>query len=155
MFFAGEGARATFEILRSVVFAAGAFPGHQLANRRSAGAGGWVFVRLHFGTRGFLSHRANTEPDFLFILVHFDDLEVMLLARFEVNRMAVCIDSFGVVAEAFDSVGKLHECAEAGNAQHFAMQNIADVVLLEESLPDIGLKLLDTERKAPLIGLNG
>src|SRR2546422_969617 len=144
-FIAGEGARATFEILRSVVFAAGAFPGHQLANRRSADAGGWVFVCLHFGTRRFLSHRANAEADLLLILVHLDDLEVMLLARFEVNRMAVCVHGFGVVAEAFDSVGKLYECAEAGNAQHFAMQNVADVVLLEERLPDIRLKLLDTE----------
>ena len=69
--------------------------------------------------------------------------------------MAACVDGFGVVTEAFDSVGKLHECSEAGNAQHFAMQNIADVVLLEEGLPDIGLKLLDTERKTPLVGLNG
>src|SRR5205823_690581 len=68
MFFAGEGARAAFEMLRSVVFAAGAFPGHQLANRRSAGAGGWVFVCLHFGTRRFLSHRANAEADLLLIL---------------------------------------------------------------------------------------
>src|SRR5207253_6269688 len=97
MFFAGEGARATFEILRSVVFAAGAFPGHQLANRRSAGAGGWVFVRLHFGTRGFLTHGANTEPDFLFILVHFDDLKVVFLAGLQMNRLAVGIDGFGIV----------------------------------------------------------
>ena len=145
MFFAGEGARATFEILRSVVFAAGAFPGHQLANRRSAGAGGWVFVRLHFGTRGFLSHRANTEPDFLFILVHFDDLKVVFLAWLQMNRLAVGIDGFGIVAETFNSVGQLDKRAEAGYAEHFAVQNVADMMLLEECLPDIRLKLLDAE----------
>jgi len=104
-----------------------------------------VFVRLHFGTRGFLSHRTNAEADLLLILIHLDDLEVMLLARFEVNRMAACVDGFRVVAEAFDSVGKLYECAEARNAQHFAMQNVADVVLLEEGLQDVRLKLFDTE----------
>ena len=64
-----------------------------------------MLVCFHFGTRGFLSHRANAEADLLLILVHLDDLEVMLLARFEVNRMAICVDGFGVVAKTFDSVG--------------------------------------------------
>src|SRR5438445_1158817 len=141
MFFAGEGARATFEILRSVVFAAGAFPGNQLANRRSAGAGGWLFVRLHFSTRGFLSHRANTEPDFLFILVHFDDLKVVFLAWLQMNRLAVGIDGFGIVAETLNSVGQFDKRAEAGKAHHFAMQNVAVMMLVKIRPPEIRLNM--------------
>ena len=69
----------------------------------------------------------------------------MLVAGLQVNRLAVAVDSFGVVAEPFDSVGKLNKRAEAGDSQNLAMQNVADVMLFEEGLPDVRLKLLDAE----------
>ena len=42
-----------------------------------------MLVRLDFGSRGFLADSFDAEPDFLFFLIHLDDLEVVLLSRLQ------------------------------------------------------------------------
>ena len=76
------------------------------------------------------------------------------MAGFQLERRAVRVDGFGVVAQAFDSVGDLDKCAEAGQAQHLAVDDIAHAMLLEEGLPDIGLQLLHAQREAAFVGLD-
>ena len=71
------------------------------------------------------------------------------------KRLSVFVGGFGLVAQAFDAFRDFDERAECGYAQDFAVDHIADVVGLEEGLPDIGLKLLYSERQAPLIRFDG
>src|ERR1035438_7866629 len=141
-----------------VVFVAGALPRHKLANRRAGtGRGGrGSLVGLDIVTRGlFTTYGTNAESHFLFGRVHFDDLELELLVGFQLDRLALRIGGFRVVAQTFDPVGDLDEGAEAGQPQHLAVDDIAHVMLLEEGVPHIGLKLLHAQGQAALVGFNG
>src|ERR1017187_7937767 len=141
-----------------IVFVAGALPRHELANgRASAGRGGsGSLVGLDIVARGFCAaHGTNAESHFLFGGVHLNDLELELLIRLQLDGSAVSVRRFRVVAQAFDPIGNLDECAEARQAQHLAVNDIAHAVVLEEGVPHIGLQLLHTERQAALVRLNG
>ena len=70
------------------------------------------------------------------------------------NRLSVGIHGFRVVTESFDALGDLYKCAEAGYAQNFSVPHIANVMLLEESFPNVGLQLLDSQGQAPLVGFD-
>src|SRR5215470_17295847 len=105
-----------------------------------------MLIGFHLLAGGFFAHRTNAQPDFLFLWIHLDDLEVVFLPRLKMNLLTVSVDRFGVMAEAFNAIGDLDEGAEACNPQDFAMQNVAYMVLLEECFPYIRLKLLDPER---------
>src|ERR1022692_2100737 len=140
-----------------IVFVAGALPRHELANgRASAGRGGsGSLVGLDIVARGFCAaHGRNAESHFLFGGVHLNDLELELLIRRQLDGSAVSVRRFRVVAQAFDPIGNLDECAEARQAQHLAVNDIAHAVLLEEGVPHIGLQLLHTQRQATLVRLN-
>ena len=80
----------------STLIIPGALPGHQLTDGR-AGARDRVLVRLHLGVRGFFADSAEAESNFLLFRIHLDDLEVELLARLEVSRLAVGVHGFGIV----------------------------------------------------------
>src|ERR1022692_2982312 len=141
-----------------IVFVAGALPRHELANgRASAGRGGsGSLVGLDIVARGFCAaHGTNAESHFLFGGVHLNDLELELLIRLQLDGSAVSVRRFRVVAQAFDPIGNLDECAEARQAQHLAVNDIAHAVLLEEGVPHIGLQLLHTQRQAALVRLDG
>ena len=114
-----------------------------------------MLVGLYFLARRFLAYRLDAQAYFLLFLIHLDDLEVELGAGFELHGLAISIDGFGVVAEAFDAFGNLDECAKISHAQDFAMDDVADPVLGEERIPNIGLQLLHAQREAALVGLNG
>src|SRR5579864_1187901 len=58
------------------------------------------------------------------------------------------------MAQAFDALSDFHEGAERGHAQDFAVDDIADVVRGEERFPDIGLKLLNAQGQAALVGFD-
>jgi len=79
----------------------------------------------------------------------------MLYAGLKMQRLAVSIDRFRLVAQTFHAFGNLHERTECSYAQHFAVDHIADVVGLEERFPHIGLKLLYAQRQPALVRLNG
>ena len=78
----------------------------------------------------------------------------MLLALFERQRAAVRVDGFRDVAETLDSFSDFNEGAELRRSQNLAMNHIANAVLGEERLPDIGLQLLDAQRQAAVFGLD-
>ena len=71
---------------------------------------------------------------------------------FESQRLAIGIHGFAVVAQAFDAFSDFDESAERGHPQDFAMQHVADVMLLEERFPDVGLELFHSQRKPALSG---
>src|SRR5258708_557840 len=70
------------------------------------------------------------------------------------HRLSVRIDSFRVVTKAFDAFGNLDKRAEVRHAQDLAMHDVADAVLREERIPNVGLNLLHAEREAPLVRFN-
>src|ERR1019366_8828912 len=133
------GGLCSFNPVALVVFVAGALPRHELANRRaSAGRRGGrrSFVGLDLAARGlYATHGTNAESHFLFGRVHLNDLEFELLAGFQLDGLALRVRRFRVVAQAFDAIGNLDERAEAGQAQHLAMDDIAHVMLLEKGVP--------------------
>ena len=59
------------------------------------------------------------------------------------HGLSVAIDGFGVVAEAFDALSDLDKRSEVRHAQNLAMHDVADTMLREEGIPNIGLHLLD------------
>jgi len=114
-----------------------------------------VFVGLDFLTRGFLAYGFDAEADFFLVLIHLDDLEVEFGSGFEVDGLTLVVHCFGVVAQAFDSVRDFYKGAEIRYTQNLAMDDVADTVLREEAVPDIGLKLLYTQREAALVRFDG
>ena len=140
-----------------VAVSAGALPRDQVADGGAVGRrrGRRVLVGLDFLARCFFADGTDAQANFLFFLIHLDDLEVVLVAGLEMHRLSVAIDGFGVVAEAFDALSDFDECAEVGHAQNLAVDDVADAMLREERIPNIGLHLLDAEREAALVGLNG
>src|SRR5271157_4302384 len=142
----------------SVSFVAGPFPRHELtdggAGRRRRGCSRRSLVGIYLRSRGLFAHRADAESYLLLRRVHLDDFELVLQARFQFDRRTDLIGSLGVVAEALDSVGDLDERTKARQAQHLAMDDIAHAMLVEESVPDIGLKLLYAQREPTLVRLD-
>src|SRR4051812_42334826 len=70
------------------------------------------------------------------------------------HGLAVAIDRFRFVAQAFDSLGDLDECSECSYAQDFAMHYIANVVSLEERFPHVRLELFHAQRQTAFVGLD-
>src|SRR5581483_11150074 len=100
------------------------------------------------------AHCAEAEADLLLIRIHLDDLEVMLLAGFELHRNAVRIGSFGDVAQAFNTFRDFNKRTELRRPQNLAVNHISNAVLGEERLPYIGLELLDAQRQAAVLRLH-
>ena len=78
----------------------------------------------------------------------------MFQARLQLERLAIPSSGFGIVAQTFDAFGDFDESAEAGHPQNFALNHVANAMLLEEGLPDIGLKLLHAQRQTTLVRLD-
>src|SRR6266852_4632046 len=139
-----------------VAVSAGPLPRNQVADGGAGRRGRRrVLVGLDFLARCLLTDRLDAQADFFLFLIHLDYLEVELAAGFQVHRLSVRIDSFRVVTQAFDAFGNLNKCAEVRHAQDLAMHDVADTVLREERIPDVGLHLLHAERKAALVRFNG
>src|ERR1700679_1794373 len=138
----------------SVTFVAGALPVDQFADG-GTGAGDGLLVGFHFHAGGFFADGADAESDLLFFGTHLDDLEIVFESGLEGHGLAVSVDRFRFVAQAFDAFGDFHERAKRGYAQHFAVDHVADVMSLEERFPDVGLQLLDSERKTTFVRLDG
>src|SRR5581483_5563542 len=104
-----------------------------------------MLIGLNVGPAGFCAYGAQAQSNFLFILVHLDDLEVVLLAGLQLYRTAVRISGFRVVAKPFDAIGNLNERAELRKPQYLSMDYVPNTVRAEERLPGIWLKLLDAQ----------
>ncbi len=113
-----------------------------------------AFVGFHIGAAGLIAYSAQAETNLLFRWIVLDDFEVMLLSNIQLDGNAGSIGGFRDVAEAFDALSQFHERAKLSNAQHLAMDHIADAVLIEEGIPDVGLQLLHAQRKAAVLRLD-
>ena len=107
---------------------------------------------IHLRARGFFSHRTNAESDLLFGRIHLDDLEFEFLSGIQLDRRTMPIHRFRVVAQALDSIRNLHECAEAGQAQHLAVNNIAHQMLILEQFDQLPVLLFSARYIEP--GIN-
>src|ERR1022692_3814699 len=137
-----------------VVLVAGALPGDQLTDGRT-GARYRLLVSLDLGAGSFFADGADAESHLLFFRAHLDDLEIVLDTGFKVQGLPVSVHGFRLVAQTFHAFCDLDKGSKRRHSQHFAVNHIADVMRREESLPDIGLKLLYSQRQTPLVGLNG
>src|ERR1035437_8010238 len=106
-----------------------------------------MLVSLYVRPRRFRAYGANAQPDFLFFRVHLDNLELVFLTGFQRECSAVCVGSFGVMAQALDSIGNLDDRTKAGEPQNLAVNDVPNLMLFEERLPHIRLKLLHPERE--------
>ena len=95
-----------------------------------------MLVRLHFLPRSFFADRLDAQADFLFFLIHLDDLEVEFSAGLQGHLLTFVVDRFRVVAQAFDSIGDFHERAEACQPQDFPVDDVANTVLALMGLPN-------------------
>ena len=59
----------------------------------------------------------------------------------------------GDVDQALDALLELDECAVVGDRDDLALDAVADLVLLLDALPRVGLELLQAERDALLLGI--
>ena len=73
------------------------FPVHQIA-QCGGRAGDRLLISFNISPAGFFSDGAQAQADLLLILVHLDDLEVVLLASFELDRLTHRIGGFRDVA---------------------------------------------------------
>ena len=128
----------------SVLVVSRALPVDDIAQSRG-GAGSRVLISFHVSAAGLFAYGPQAESDLLFLRIHLDDLEVMLAAGLHVHGLAIAIYRFGVVAEALDAFGNFNECSKASHAQHLALEHVSNMMLLEERLPDIGLKLFHAQ----------
>src|ERR1035441_2020133 len=71
------------------------------------------------------------------------------------HGLSVAIDGLGVMTETFDAFGNFDEGPKVRHAQDLAVHDVADAMLREERIPDVGLHLLYAERKTALVRLNG
>src|ERR1700722_1867861 len=131
-----------------------AFPVHQIAERGGGAGSSRRLVGFHIGATALFTDGTQAEADLLLLRVHLDDLEVVFLPGFELHRLTQCIGCLGDVAEALDAFGDFNEGSELRGTQNLALQYVANRVLIEEGLPDIGLELLDAERQAAILRLH-
>src|SRR5580658_2488909 len=111
-------------------------------------------VAFDFRPAGLFANRADAQADLLFFHVHLDDLEVVLLALLQRQRMTLRIHCFGNMAKTLDSLGNFDKGSELRGPQNLAVNHVANAVLGEESLPDIRLQLLHAQREAAILRLN-
>ena len=64
------------------------------------------------------------------------------------------VDRLGDVAEAFDAFGDFDKGAELRGTQDLALDDVADAVLGEEGIPDVGLELLDAKGEPAVFGFD-
>src|SRR5258708_5596802 len=75
----------------------------------SAGAGSRMLVGLNISPAGLRPYCPQAQSIFLFLLVHLDDLEVVLLPGLKFRRTAIGIRGFKVMAEPFNSIRNFNE----------------------------------------------
>src|SRR5262249_9611831 len=144
-----------------------AFGEDGVADRRCGRSFGCGAIVLDLATLRLAYRSAVAQADPALFRTNFDDLEIVLLARLQRARAlerprAVEIDGvvpplalfdLRIVAKSFDVVAQLNECAEDGNARHFAPDDLTDPVPLEPVAPDV-VDLLHPERHAAIVGIN-
>ena len=101
-------------------------------------------MALDLGAARFLAY-AEAQAHLLLVLVHLDDLEVVLRVILQLHRNVVLVDGLRDLAQALDALGDLNERAELRRPQNLAPDHVAHAMLCEERIPNIRLQLLDAQ----------
>ena len=76
--------------------------------------------------------------------IELDDLHLVALADLELELLVLAgvlrVVELGDVDQALDALVQLDERAEVGHRDDLALDDVADVVLREELVPDVGLR---------------
>src|SRR5262245_60321677 len=96
--------------------------------------------------------RADAQADLPFAGDQLDDLHLVGLADLQIELAVLALLRRLVelrdVDQPFDPLRELHERAEVRHPDDLPFDGVADVVLLEELVPDVGLELLEAQREA-------
>src|SRR5579883_3417339 len=128
-------------------------PVHQIPKGCSR-AGYWLLVGFHISTAGLFADSTKAESNLLLIWIHLNDLEVVLLPCFQLHWNTITVRSFRHVAESFNAFSDFNKSTELRRAQNLSMYHIANAMSIEEGLPNVWLKLLDSQRKTPVFRLH-
>ena len=114
---------------------------------------GILLVALDLST-ACLVVRSGTQAEAHLLLfdVDFDDLEFVLLACFQLG--AGFVTGLGDVAETLNTFRDFDKGAELRRAKNLAVDLITHTMRGEEALPNVGLKLLDSQRKSAILRLD-
>src|SRR5947209_1442501 len=132
---------------------------HHVTHRGSRNSGLALIVLKPYALV-VLSHRSQAQADSLLCFVHLDDFEVHLLIEGQQQLLAFRLPlagfrrDFTLMAQPFHSGEKLNKNAKLSGAADSAPHAIANLMCSEESLPRIGLKLLDPQRETPARGVD-
>src|SRR5262245_37325231 len=106
-------------------------------------------IRFPIGAELVVLQRANAQSDFAFGGNQLDDLHLIAIAHLQIELLVLArvlrVVELRNVNQTFDAFGEFHERAEVGQADDLPFDDIADVVLLEQLIPHIGLQLLQAE----------
>ena len=100
--------------------------------------------------------RSNREADLALLLRHLDDLHAIGVADHELvlGFFDALVIDFRDVQETFDPLLDLDEGSEIREPDHFAVHDIAFLMTVEELFPRVLAHLLQTERKALVLGVD-
>src|SRR3982751_498772 len=123
--------------------------------QRHFGASSRFRVRLPVRAELVVLQCADAQPDLPLRGNQLDDLHLVALANLKIQLLVLPlvmrIIELRHVDQPFDPLGQFDERAEVGHADHLAVDGVADVVMGEELVPDVGLQLLETEREALIL----
>src|SRR5262249_19669158 len=115
-------------------------------------------VRLPVGAELVALERPDAQADLPLGRNQLDDLHLVRLADLEIQlavlALLVRVVELGHVDQPFDAFRQLDERAEVGHADDLALDRVADVVVLEELVPDVGLELLEAQRQPLVFGVD-
>src|SRR5260221_4148313 len=102
--------------------------------------------------------RADAQADLPLGRDQLDDFHLVALADLQIELAVLAllgrVGELSYVNESFDPLRQLDEGAEVRHAHDLALDGVADVVLLEELVPDIGLELLEPQRESLVLGVD-
>src|SRR5579872_4413744 len=115
-------------------------------------------VRLPVGAEFVVLQRADAQADLPFRRNQLDDLHLVGFADLQIELAVLAflrrVVEFRHVDQAFDPFRQLHERAEVRHPGDLPLDGVADVVMLEELVPDVGLELLQAERQPLVLGVD-
>src|SRR4051812_43291304 len=119
---------------------------------------GRLGIGFPVGAELFVLERADAQADLPLGRDQLDDLHLVALAHLEIELAVLALLRRVVelrhVDQTFDPFRQLDERAEVRHPDDLAFDRVADVMLLEELVPDIGLELLQAQRQALVLGVD-
>src|SRR6185312_335854 len=129
---------------------------HFFDGHRGRGRLALIFIQARFLL--VVGESAQTQPDLLFRFIHFDDLEIELLADRQWRIFGVAAvrraRHLRAMAQALDARSKFHKHSEIRRAAYPSPNRVSHLVSAEDRFPRIRLKLFHAERKPAVPGVD-